>query len=145
MLCWTAQTPSFSCHFCLMNFLSTLKCSSIGLKSGKYSGRSSNTTPASRHICIIFAEWCQDTEVGQLVYKAATIKTVLSPYQCWSSLKQDSQSRQPLNYPSPTSCPRHRPIGSGGLMMRVGRQISRSGTLNLDNNELLPSGEVKSA
>ena len=55
-----AMKSSFSCHFFLMNFLSTPKCSSIGLKSGEYGGRNSNTTPASRHICTIFSEWCQD-------------------------------------------------------------------------------------
>jgi hypothetical protein len=28
----------------------------IGLKSGEYGDRNSNTTPASRHICRIFSE-----------------------------------------------------------------------------------------
>lgn len=50
----------FSYYLFLMNFLSTLKNSLIGLKSGEYGDKNSNTTPASRHICMTLSEWCQE-------------------------------------------------------------------------------------
>jgi hypothetical protein len=52
---WLAMKSSFWCHFFLINFLGTLKYSSIGLKLGDYGDRNSNIIPASQHICMSFS------------------------------------------------------------------------------------------
>jgi hypothetical protein len=48
---WLAMKSSFWCHFFLINFLSTLKYSSIRLKLGKYSDSvMGERCPASKHV-----------------------------------------------------------------------------------------------